>query len=77
MMAIAPTGFHDILRTDGFLQRHDTGRYGYCATVSVKKYSDPSTTALRTIIHADGYNVTCSAIPVARQALQRSVELHY
>jgi Tfp pilus assembly protein PilX len=50
---------------------------GYCAVVSVEKSIDGSTGALRTIIHADGYNVTCASIPTAPQALQRSVELHY
>lgn len=50
---------------------------GYCAVVSVTKSLDASTNALRTVIRADGYNVSCAAIPTAPQALQRSVELHY
>ncbi len=50
---------------------------GYCAEVSVTKSSDPSTNALRTVIHANGYNVNCASISTAAQALQRSVELHY
>ena len=50
---------------------------GYCAQVSVTKSLDPSTGALRTVIHADGYNVSCASIATAPEALQRSVELHY
>lgn len=50
---------------------------GYCGVVSVTKSLDPVTSALRTVIRADGYNVSCAAIPTAPQALQRSVELHY
>jgi Tfp pilus assembly protein PilX len=50
---------------------------GYCAQVLVTKSLDGTTGALRTTIHADGYNVNCTAIPTAPQALQRSVELHY
>jgi len=50
---------------------------GYCAQVSVAKSLDPVTGALRTTIHADGYNVSCATISTAPQALQRSVELHF
>ena len=50
---------------------------GYCAQVAVAKSLDPTTQAIRTVIHADGYNVACSNITTAQQALQRSVELHY
>ena len=50
---------------------------GYCVQVTVTKSLDPSTNAIRTLIHADGYNVSCATISVAPQALQRSVELHY
>jgi hypothetical protein len=50
---------------------------GYCGAVTVTKSLDASTGAVRTVIHADGYNVRCTAIGIAPQALQRSVELHY
>jgi len=50
---------------------------GYCAQVAVTKSLDPVSGAVRTLIHADGYNVNCSTISTAPQALQRSVELNY
>jgi len=50
---------------------------GYCTQVSVAKSLDSVTGAVRTVIHADGYNVSCATISVAPQALQRSIELHY
>jgi len=50
---------------------------GYCTVVAVQKTLDPTTQAVRTLIHADGYNVSCATITTAPQALQRSVELHY
>jgi hypothetical protein len=49
----------------------------YCAQVSVTKTLDPSTHAVRTTIHADGYSTSCAAISTSRDTLQRSVELHY
>ena len=50
---------------------------GYCTQVSVTKSIDPTTSAIRTVIHADGYNLSCANILVSPRALQRSVELHY
>jgi hypothetical protein len=50
---------------------------GYCVQVAVTKSLDPTTQAVRTVVHADGYNVSCTSIATAPQALQRSVELHY
>lgn len=49
----------------------------FCAQVSVTKSLDPSTSALRTVIHADGYSVSCASIETSPRTLQRSVELHY
>ncbi|MBI5470056.1 hypothetical protein HY968_01915 [Candidatus Kaiserbacteria bacterium] len=49
---------------------------GNCATVSVQK-SLGSNGVVRTAIHADGFNTTCSAQSTSPRALQRSVELHY
>ena len=50
---------------------------GYCTQVFVTKSIDPTTHAIRTVIHADGYNLNCAATLVSPRALQRSVELHY
>lgn len=50
---------------------------GYCAQVGVEKTYDGTLQAVKTVIHADGYNVSCASISTAPQALQRSVELHY
>jgi Tfp pilus assembly protein PilX len=50
---------------------------GYCAQVSVTKSIDPSTNAIKTLIHADGYNLNCASTLVSPRALQRSVELQY
>lgn len=60
---------------------------GYCANVSVYKCDGPilangtcthaSPAAVRTIIHADGFNTPCSQISTSLNALQRSVELNY
>lgn len=50
---------------------------GYCVQVAVTKSLDPATQAIRTVVHADGYNVSCTNIATAPQALQRTVELHY
>jgi len=47
-----------------------------CAEVSVEKSLD-SKGAVRTVIHADGYNTDCPSIGTNARALQRSVELHY
>jgi hypothetical protein len=46
---------------------------GYCAEVSItKNAANP-----HTVIHADGYSVTCASIAASTRALQRSVELQY
>ena len=50
---------------------------GYCVQVAVTKSVDALTGAIRTVVHADGYNVSCTTITTAPQALQRTVELHY
>lgn len=50
---------------------------GFCAQVSVHKELDPVTQAIRTTIHADGYNVDCASIFTSSRALQRTVELNY
>lgn len=46
---------------------------GYCADVTVTKNS----TNPHTVIHTDGYSVTCAAKAASARALQRSVELQY
>lgn len=46
---------------------------GYCADVTVRK----DTVHPRTIIHADGYSVTCAEVAQSARSLQRSVELRY
>jgi Tfp pilus assembly protein PilX len=46
---------------------------GYCADVTVSK----NTSNPYTVIHADGYNVSCASKDTSQRALQRSVELHY
>jgi hypothetical protein len=33
--------------------------------------------AIRTLIHTDGFNTTCSDVAQSSRALQRSVELNY
>lgn len=50
---------------------------GYCAQVFVTKSIDPTTSAIRTLVHADGYSINCDSILTSPRALQRSVELHY
>lgn len=57
---------------------------GYCATVSVIKSQNLSTGAVSSVVHADGYSTKvadrsacAAAISTDKQALQRSVELHY
>lgn len=61
---------------------------GYCAQVAVSKCNgtfsasgvcttDPSSNAVRTVIHADGYSVDCASVLNSPRSLQRSVELHY
>jgi len=59
---------------------------GYCAIVRVEKCDGPiasngtcvhSPPAIRTVIHADGFNTPCASILTAQTALQRSVELNY
>lgn len=50
---------------------------GYCADVSLAKSLDTQTGAENTLIIANGYNVSCSAVETAPYALQRSVELQY
>ena len=49
----------------------------FCAQVTVSKSRDPATGSVRTIIHADGYSISCDSINVNPRALQRTVELHY
>jgi len=49
----------------------------YCAQVSVSKSLDPTTQAIQTTIHADGYSTSCATIGTSPDTLQRSVELHY
>lgn len=60
---------------------------GYCANVTVLKCDGPisangtcthaSPPAVRTIVHADGFNTPCSQIATNKSAVQRSVELNY
>jgi hypothetical protein len=60
---------------------------GYCVLVSVEKCdgpfaSDGSCThalppVIHTLIHADGYNVSCASVETAPQALQRTAEWRY
>ncbi len=49
----------------------------YCAQVTITKTLDPTTHAVKTDIHADGYSTSCADILSNTRALQRSVELHY
>ena len=49
---------------------------GYCADVSVEK-GIGSSNAVDTLVIANGYSVSCSAIQTAPDALQRTVELQY
>jgi hypothetical protein len=46
---------------------------GYCADVLITK----NATNPHTVIHADGYSVTCESKAASARALQRSVELQY
>ncbi len=48
---------------------------GYCAIVTVKKEEIGG--AVRTMIHADGYSVSCDQRGTSPRALQRSIELNY
>lgn len=48
----------------------------FCTQVSVTKSLDASS-AVRTVIHADGYSVGCDSIETSSRTLQRSVELRY
>jgi hypothetical protein len=50
---------------------------GYCADVTVEKGVNVSTNAVDTLIIANGYSVSCTAINTASNALQRTVELAY
>ena len=50
---------------------------GNCASVSVEKTIDPDNNAVRTVIHADGFNTRCVEVDTSPRALQRSVELKY
>jgi Tfp pilus assembly protein PilX len=55
---------------------------GKCAQVSVKKCSsngvcDTNNPEVRTIVHSDGFNTSCTALSTSPRALQRSVELRY
>lgn len=48
----------------------------YCAEVSIEKSFDAEG-AVRTVIHANGFNRSCDSIANSSRALQRSVELRY
>lgn len=60
---------------------------GYCTNVTVLKCDGPIGSngscspaippAVRTVVHADGFNVPCADIATNPSALQRSVELNY
>ncbi|HEV3244889.1 MAG TPA: hypothetical protein VG102_00860 [Candidatus Paceibacterota bacterium] len=50
---------------------------GYCADVSVEKGIDHTANATDTLVIANGYSVSCTAIDTAPDALQRTVELQY
>ncbi len=61
---------------------------GFCAQVSVTKCQgtiaadrtctlDLTKSIIRTLIHADGYNVNCASILVSPRALQRTAEWRY
>jgi hypothetical protein len=50
---------------------------GYCAYVQVAKSYNSTENAENTFITADGYNVGCTAINTAPDALERTVELQY
>ena len=49
---------------------------GRCVDVTVAKTQDSTTQAIKTIIHADGYNNPCTGLNDPN-TLQRSVEIHY
>lgn len=68
------------INADGVTPNQDD--LGYCAEAIVTKTLDATTQAVRTVIHANGYNVSCATLTanpttVSQQVLQRSVELHY
>jgi hypothetical protein len=46
---------------------------GYCVQVEVRK----NVASPRTVIHADGFSVSCNEITTNSRSLQRSVELRY
>lgn len=51
----------------------------YCTDVQVAKFRDATTNSERTVIDANGYNVSCAALNgnTSATVLQRSVELSY
>jgi hypothetical protein len=50
---------------------------GYCADIAVGKSFNSGTHAESTLIIANGYNVNCSQVDTAPNALQRTVQLEY
>jgi len=60
---------------------------GFCTQVSVEKCDGPiasdgscthaTPAVIHTLIHADGYNVSCATVQTAPQALQRTAEWRY
>jgi Tfp pilus assembly protein PilX len=64
-----------------------TNNGGYCAQVSVEKCNgtiaadgtctDSNPPVVHTLIHANGYSVSCETISTAPQALQRTAEWRY
>jgi hypothetical protein len=73
----APYGYPYTLVSQPVDVFQDTTPGNFCAQVSVAKSIDPSTGAVVTIIHADGYSVSCASIDTSDRALQRSVEFQY
>lgn len=61
------------MNADGVNGTGDDG--GYCAEVTVTKSFDAN--IVSTLVHANGYSVSCDSISTSPQALQRSVELSY
>jgi hypothetical protein len=50
---------------------------GYCADVTIAKTYSASSNSEHTLITANGYNVPCSQVSTAENALQRTVQLQY
>jgi Tfp pilus assembly protein PilX len=63
--------------TGNFTMSFSYSPNNYCAEVSVSKTYNPSTEAVTSVIHSDGYSTSCANITLDPSALQRSVELHY